>query len=78
MITPVLACGGSGPRLWPMSRKKNPKRSARLLGQRTMLQDTVLRLQVRGMARRLLSPMAHSGSSWPSSCKRWASHLPPF
>jgi mannose-1-phosphate guanylyltransferase/mannose-6-phosphate isomerase len=43
MITPVLACGGSGPRLWPMSRKKNPKRSARLLGQRTMLQDTVLR-----------------------------------
>ena len=31
-ITPLLLCGGSGTRLWPLSRKSFPKQFARLTG----------------------------------------------
>lgn len=51
MITPVLLCGGSGTRLWPMSRKSYPKQFARLLGENTLLQDTALRLSGDGYDR---------------------------
>ena len=44
MIHPVILCGGSGTRLWPLSREQHPKQLLVLLGERTMLQDTVLRL----------------------------------
>jgi len=36
--------GGSGSRLWPLSRSMYPKQLLPLVGERTMLQDTVLRL----------------------------------
>jgi len=36
--------GGSGTRLWPLSRKQKPKQFQRLLGNHTMLQESVLRL----------------------------------
>src|SRR5882762_5273804 len=42
---PVILSGGSGSRLWPMSRRLLPKQFLPLVSQRTMLQDTVLRLQ---------------------------------
>ena len=32
MITPVLLCGGSGTRLWPLSRKSYPKQFSALMG----------------------------------------------
>ena len=35
MIHPVLLCGGSGTRLWPLSRKSYPKQFARLIGEDT-------------------------------------------
>ncbi len=44
MIVPVVLCGGSGTRLWPKSRKWFPKQFMPLISDRTMLQDTVLRL----------------------------------
>ncbi len=44
MIVPVVLCGGSGTRLWPKSRKWFPKQFMPLVNNRTMLQDTVLRL----------------------------------
>lgn len=45
MILPVILCGGSGSRLWPMSRKALPKQFLALSGSGfTMLQDTVKRL----------------------------------
>lgn len=44
MIQPVIMSGGSGSRLWPLSRKKHPKQFLSLVGDNTMLQDTVLRL----------------------------------
>ncbi len=45
MIIPVILCGGSGTRLWPMSRELYPKQFLPLVGSRTMLQDTIVRLQ---------------------------------
>lgn len=43
-ITPVLLCGGSGTRLWPLSRKGFPKQFARLTGDRTLFQQAALRM----------------------------------
>ena len=43
-IVPVILSGGSGSRLWPMSRKLLPKQFLPLVTERTMLQDTALRL----------------------------------
>jgi mannose-1-phosphate guanylyltransferase/mannose-6-phosphate isomerase len=45
MLTPVILSGGSGTRLWPLSRELYPKQLLCLVGKHTMLQDTVLRLQ---------------------------------
>ncbi|NCC20837.1 MAG: mannose-1-phosphate guanylyltransferase/mannose-6-phosphate isomerase [Alphaproteobacteria bacterium] len=42
-IVPVVLCGGSGTRLWPLSRTKTPKQFLRLTDERTLLQKTVLR-----------------------------------
>jgi len=44
VITPVLLCGGSGTRLWPLSRKSYPKQFATLLGEETLFQASVKRL----------------------------------
>lgn len=44
MLTPVVLSGGSGTRLWPLSRELYPKQLLPLVGERTMLQETVLRL----------------------------------
>jgi mannose-1-phosphate guanylyltransferase/mannose-6-phosphate isomerase len=45
MLTPVILSGGSGTRLWPLSRELYPKQLLPLVGDRTMLQETVLRLE---------------------------------
>lgn len=44
-IVPVVLCGGSGTRLWPLSSADRPKQLLRLVGQHTMLQETLLRLK---------------------------------
>ncbi len=44
-IVPVVLCGGSGTRLWPLSRPEHPKQLLPLVGSHTMLQDTLLRLR---------------------------------
>lgn len=49
-IVPILLCGGSGTRLWPLSRKSYPKQFARLAGDDTMLQASVKRLTGEGFA----------------------------
>jgi len=41
----VIMAGGSGTRLWPVSRKKHPKHVLPLFGERTLFQATVDRLQ---------------------------------
>jgi mannose-1-phosphate guanylyltransferase len=44
MITPVIMAGGSGSRLWPLSRSLFPKQFLALNGKATMLQQTLQRL----------------------------------
>ncbi len=43
-ILPVILSGGSGTRLWPLSREAYPKQFLPLTGEHTMLQDTWLRV----------------------------------
>jgi mannose-1-phosphate guanylyltransferase/mannose-6-phosphate isomerase len=47
-VHPVILSGGSGTRLWPLSRASLPKQLLALNGARTMIQDTVLRAAVPG------------------------------
>ena len=44
MIIPVILSGGSGTRLWPLSRRMHPKQLLPLVNDTTMLQDTITRL----------------------------------
>jgi mannose-1-phosphate guanylyltransferase len=44
MLLPVIMAGGTGSRLWPMSRELYPKQFLRLHGGDSMLQETVSRL----------------------------------
>ncbi len=44
LIHPVVLSGGSGSRLWPLSREHYPKQLLPLIGARTMIQDTALRV----------------------------------
>lgn len=50
MIVPVVLSGGTGSRLWPMSRASFPKQLWSLVSEQSMLQETVLRGQVAGFA----------------------------
>ncbi|MDT0681541.1 mannose-1-phosphate guanylyltransferase/mannose-6-phosphate isomerase [Roseicyclus sp. F158] len=43
-IVPVILCGGSGTRLWPLSRKSYPKQFAKLTGEDTLFQQSAKRL----------------------------------
>jgi mannose-1-phosphate guanylyltransferase/mannose-6-phosphate isomerase len=47
MIHPVILSGGSGTRLWPMSRTLYPKQLLSLLGRESLLQETVRRVAER-------------------------------
>jgi len=44
-IIPVILSGGTGSRLWPLSRAARPKQFLPLLSDKTMIQETVMRLQ---------------------------------
>ena len=44
MIVPVILAGGSGTRLWPLSRTLHPKQFIELIGKTTLFQEAVLRL----------------------------------
>ncbi|KMK63959.1 mannose-1-phosphate guanylyltransferase/mannose-6-phosphate isomerase [Puniceibacterium sp. IMCC21224] len=60
MITPILLCGGSGTRLWPLSRKSYPKQFARLMGEESLFQASARRLAGPGFA----APMVLTGDSF--------------
>ncbi|MGV2480521.1 UNVERIFIED_CONTAM: mannose-1-phosphate guanylyltransferase/mannose-6-phosphate isomerase, partial [Salmonella enterica subsp. enterica serovar Weltevreden] len=42
-ILPVLLAGGSGTRLWPLSREQYPKQFLSLVDERSLFQNTALR-----------------------------------
>ncbi|MDP6674731.1 MAG: sugar phosphate nucleotidyltransferase, partial [Gammaproteobacteria bacterium] len=54
-VQPVILCGGSGSRLWPLSRSQYPKQLLNLVGNHSLLQETVIRLG--GLAEDLLDPL---------------------
>ncbi len=44
LVRPLIMCGGSGTRLWPVSRDATPKQFALLIGTRSTFQETMLRV----------------------------------
>ena len=59
-ITPILLCGGSGTRLWPLSRKSYPKQFVPLVGEETLFQSSAKRLSGQGFA----APMVLTNSDF--------------
>ena len=59
-IYPVLLCGGSGTRLWPLSRKSHPKQFVKLLGEESLFQSSARRLSGAGFA----APSVVTGSDF--------------
>lgn len=53
-MIPVILSGGSGSRLWPLSRKQYPKQFLALTGDDTLFQQTIKRLAFDGMQAPLL------------------------
>lgn len=48
MITPVILCGGSGSRLWPLSRKSFPKQFTKLIGEKSLFAAAASRFSGEG------------------------------
>jgi len=61
-ILPVIMSGGSGTRLWPLSTGRKPKQFHALVGDKTMIQDTALRLIQGADMGRILPPMVICGA----------------
>jgi len=60
MITPVLLCGGSGTRLWPLSRKSFPKQFSLRVGDQSLFEQSVVRLT----GEQFLPPVVVTGSDF--------------
>ncbi len=60
-ILPVILCGGSGSRLWPLSRSQYPKQLLKLTSDYSLLQDTMRRLG--GLSAQLLDPLVISNEA---------------
>ncbi|GAA6158887.1 mannose-1-phosphate guanylyltransferase/mannose-6-phosphate isomerase [Ruegeria sp. HU-ET01832] len=63
-ITPVLLCGGSGTRLWPLSRKSYPKQFVSLIGDNTLFQSSALRLSADNDQLQCTAPMVLTNSDF--------------
>lgn len=60
MIHPVILCGGSGTRLWPLSRKSFPKQFSPILGTESLFQASVRRF----MGAEFTAPLVVTGSDF--------------
>ncbi len=58
-VQPVILCGGSGTRLWPLSRAGFPKQFLSLAGTDSLFQQAVQRLQKHGAAPYIVSNEEH-------------------
>ena len=64
LITPVLLCGGSGTRLWPLSRKSYPKQFVSLIGDETLFQASARRLSGAADGLKFAAPMVLTNSDF--------------
>jgi len=71
-IIPVILSGGSGTRLWPLSRETYPKQFLALDGPRSLLLRTLDRCAGAGLEPPLVVAAQDPASWWPSSCARRA------
>lgn len=60
IVHPILLAGGSGTRLWPLSRKSYPKQFTKLMGEESLFQASAQRLSGDGFA----APMILTGSDF--------------
>ena len=60
IVHPILLAGGSGTRLWPLSRKSYPKQFAKLMGEESLFQASAQRLSGEGFA----APVILTGSDF--------------
>lgn len=60
IVHPVLLAGGSGTRLWPLSRKSYPKQFAKLMGENSLFQASAQRLSGTGFA----APVVLTGADY--------------
>ena len=63
-ITPILLVGGSGTRLWPLSRKSYPKQFAPLTGEETLFQSSAKRLSGGSGAVSFAAPVTMTNSDF--------------
>jgi mannose-1-phosphate guanylyltransferase/mannose-6-phosphate isomerase len=66
ILQPVILCGGSGTRLWPLSREQHPKQLLTLMGDETLLQATAHRVDNTFSAkdRRVLAPIVVANENY--------------
>jgi mannose-1-phosphate guanylyltransferase/mannose-6-phosphate isomerase len=60
LIHPIILCGGSGTRLWPVSRKAYPKQFSPLLGRESLYQMTLGRFAAEGFG----APLVMTGDAF--------------
>jgi hypothetical protein len=63
MITSIILCGGSGTRLWPLSRQSCPKQFVPLMGERTLFQASAFACQARQAGRNSRHRMENPGKT---------------
>lgn len=68
MLLPVIMAGGTGSRLWPMSRELYPKQFLRLFGQNSMLRKPSPDSRVLKSMNRWSSVTKSIASWWLNSC----------
>ena len=61
LVHPVVLCGGSGTRLWPLSRQSYPKQFVPLMGPESLFHATLLRVAGAGFA----GPVGVTGGDFP-------------
>ncbi|MBW6417895.1 mannose-1-phosphate guanylyltransferase/mannose-6-phosphate isomerase [Celeribacter sp. PS-C1] len=64
LITPVILCGGSGTRLWPLSRKSYPKQFVPLVNEQTLFQASAKRLSGQSGTLDFTAPTVLTGSDF--------------
>lgn len=63
-VYPLILCGGSGTRLWPLSRKSYPKQFVPLIGEKTLFQACAERMTLSGGGVSYAAPTVLTGSDF--------------